>query len=242
MDTKRYARQIAVDVFGKNGQHLLSKKHITIIGAGGLGSHSAAILVRMGIGSLTIIDNDVIDVSNLHRTSIFTEEDVQQSKIRILTKRLRKINSGTILTGIEDRITKNNFLSLIKNTDVLLDGTDSMATRYLINEISIQQKIPWVYGGVDGTVGMVLGIIPKKTPCLSCISQTLQEKRGTVPVLGNVPLQIASIQCTEALKILLHQTLAGFILYDTWKQHFEVLDIKRNTTCQICSKEHFKYL
>ena len=117
-----------------------------------------------------------------------------------------------------------------------------MQTRFLINEISIKNKKPWVYAGVYSTVGMIMGIIPKKTPCLRCISQNIIEKKEIIPVLGNLPLTTASIQCTETLKILLNKKPTGLIIYDIWKQQFEKINIKRNPNCNCCSKEVYEII
>jgi len=242
MDFERYQRQILVKELGRKGQELLSKKHIVIIGGGGLGSNSSNILTRIGIGSIDIVDDDLVELPNLYRTSIFNEEDVGRPKCQILEEKLKIINSEMKIGGIKKRVTKENIELLVKNADVILDGTDNMQTRFLINDVSIKNDIPWVYAGVYSTVGMVMGIRPKQSPCLKCISQSIPEKTGEIPVLGNLPLTIASLECTEAMKLLLGKQLSGLIVYDIWKQQFEQIDIKRNPKCSCCSREIFEFL
>jgi adenylyltransferase/sulfurtransferase len=243
MNLDRYRRQVIVKEFGENGQNILSKKHVVAIGGGGLGSNSSEILVRTGIGSIDVIDNDLVKLSNLHRTSIFTEEDINKFKCQILEEKLKRINSNVKINGINKKITKENIDSIVKNADVILDGTDNMQTRFLINDFSIKKNIPWVYAGVHGTVGMVMVIIPKQTPCLQCISQNLQNKPlAEIPVFANLPLSIASIQCTETIKLLIDKDLSGLIIYDIWKQKFDQMNIKRNPACDCCSKEIFEFL
>ena len=242
MDLKRYQRQVLVKELGKQGQEILSKKHIVIIGGGGLGSNSSEILVRLGVGCIDIVDDDLVELSNLHRTSLFNEEDVGLLKCQVLEEKLKKINSEITIKAVKKHVTKENILSIVKNADIILDGTDNMQTRFLINDISIKNNIPWIYAGVYSAVGMVMGIIPKKTPCLKCISQSIPEKTEEIPVLGNLPLTTASIQCIEAIKLLLGKQLSGLIIYDIWKQQFEKITIKRNPKCSCCNSEIFKFL
>jgi adenylyltransferase/sulfurtransferase len=243
MNLKRYRRQILVKRLGEKGQHILSEKHIIILGCGGLGSNSANILARIGIGSIDIVDDDLLELTNLHRTSLFNEEDTGKSKCQILEEKLQQINSEVTVRGIKKRITKENMESVVKHADIILDGTDNMETRFLINEVAVKSNIPWIYAGVHSTVGMVMGIIPGQTPCLKCISHSIVDnKTGQIPILGNLPVIIASIQCTEAMKILLGKQLSGMIMYDIWKQRFEQIDLNRNPDCMCCGKERFEFL
>ncbi|DAC73256.1 MAG TPA: adenylyltransferase [Thermoplasmata archaeon] len=238
MNLERYRRQILVKEFGQRGQETLSKKNIVIIGGGGLGSNSANIFVRMGIGTIDIIDKDTIDITNLHRTSLFTQEDVGKSKALILEERLHAINPEAHIRGINQKITKENIESFVKNADVIVDGTDSVSLRHLINNVSLHYNIPWVYAGVYETVGMIMGVLPQKTPCFQCISQNIPESiPGEIPVLGSLPATIASIQCNETIKLLLGKPLAGLIIYDVWDQCFDVMNIKRNPDCPVCGKK-----
>jgi molybdopterin/thiamine biosynthesis adenylyltransferase len=238
MSTDRYRRQTLVKEFGQKGQEILGTNHAIVIGGGGLGSHSANLLVRMGIGSIDIVDNDTVEIMNLHRTSLFTQEDLGKSKAFVLQEKLRAINTEVRVRGINQKVTKENIESLVKNADVIVDGTDSMSLRFIINEVSIKYNIPWVYAGVYETVGMVMGILPKKTPCLQCISQNIPESTfGETPVLGSLPAIIASIQCTETIKLLLGKPLSGLLIYDVWNQCFDTMDIKRNPYCPMCGKK-----
>ena len=242
MELERYRRQIIVKDLGKQGQDLLSKKQVVIIGGGGLGSNSSDILARIGIGKIDIVDDDPVELSNLHRTSIFTEDDVGKQKALILEEKLQKINSEVEVKGIKRRVTKENIESIVGQADAILDGTDNMETRFLINEVAVKHGIPWVYAGVNETVGMVMGISPKKTPCLKCLSPKIPEKIGEIPVFGNLPVTIASIQCTELVKMLLGKEPSGLIVYDIWKQRFENIIVNRNPECSCCGKECFEFL
>jgi len=243
MNFDRFRRQIIVNEIGENGQQLLSKKKVVIIGGGGLGSNSANILVRLGIGRIDIIDDDILDITNLHRMSIYNEEDIGKIKSQILAEKLQKINSEVKVRGIDKKVTKKNIESITNNSNIILDGTDNLETRFLINELSIKKKIPWVYAGVHGTIGMIMAIEPKISPCFRCISQNnIREKSFEIPVLGNLPVIISSIQITEALKLLLDKNPSGLIIYDIWNQNFERINIKRNQQCICCGKEVFELL
>jgi len=238
MGKDRYRRQILVKEFGQKGQKLLSLKHATLIGGGGLGSNSANMLVRMGIGSIDIIDYDTVDKTNLHRTTVFSEKDIGKHKATVLKEKLQSVNTDVQVTGINKKVTSKNIDSLIGTADVIIDGTDNMSLRFLINERAIEHNIPWVYAGVYGTVGMVMAIIPKKTACFHCVTPTIPfSKAQEIPVLGSLPATIAAIQCNETIKILLGKQPLGLLMYDVWNQCFDVLDIKRNPCCSICGKK-----
>ena len=238
MCTDRYRRQTLVKELGQKGQELLATKHAIVIGGGGLGSHSANLLVRMGIGSIDIIDDDIVDITNLHRTTVFSEHDVGKSKALILQERLQSVNTKVRVKGINQKVTSENIWSLIQHADVIIDGTDSVPLRLLINDKSIQHNIPWVYAGVYETVGMVMGILPKKTPCFQCIAQDIPEPRAQeIPVLGSLPATIAAIQSNETIKLLLGRQPAGLLIYDVWNQCFDTMDIKRNPYCPMCGKK-----
>lgn len=234
----RYRRQILVTEFGPKSQKLLTTKHAIVIGGGGLGSHSANFLIRLGIGSIDIIDFDIIDLTNLHRTSVFSEQDIGKSKVKILQQKLQKVNTNVQVKGIHQKVTSENIWNLVQDADIIIDGTDNIPLRLLINEISIRLNIPWVYAGVYETIGMVMGILPKKTSCFHCLTQEIPQTGAKEnPVLGTLPATIAAIQCNEAIKLLLGKRPAGLLIYDVWNQCFDIIDIKRNPNCSICGKK-----
>ena len=235
MSTDRYRRQTLVKEVGQKGQELLATKHVIVIGGGGLGSHSANLLVRIGIGSIDIIDDDIVDITNLHRSSVFSEDDIGKSKALMLEERLQAVNSKVRVKGVNKKVTGENIWTLVQDADVIIDGTDSIPVRLLINDVSIQHHIPWVYAGVYETVGMVMGILPKETACFRCIAQDLPKLGAQeIPVLGSLPATIAAIQCNETIKLLLGGHPTGLLIYDVWNQCFDVVDIKRNPYCPAC--------
>jgi len=238
MMKNRYRRQTLVSEVGQNGQDVLGTKHVTVIGGGGLGSNSANMMVRMGIGSIDIIDYDTVEISNLHRTSVFTEDDVGKPKALTLQDRLQQVNRNVHVKAINKKVTSENIEALVVDTDIIIDGTDSVPLRLLINDISIRHNIPWVYAGVYETVGMVMGILPKHTACFQCVTQNiLESKDQETPVLGSLPATIAAIQCNETIKLLLGRHPKGLIIYDVWNQCFDTMDIQRNPTCPTCGNK-----
>lgn len=237
MDLKRYQRQTLVPEIGKKGQLLLKDKTVLIIGGGGLGSSSSEILTRIGVGKIILVDFDVVQESNLHRTSLFSEQDINTSKASTLEKKLHTINSKTIIKAHDIKITNENIESFTASIDLIIDATDNVDTRFLINTICLKKNIPWVYAGVYSTVGMVMAILPKQTPCFSCLTNNVPQQNNEIPVMGNVPMITAGIQCTEAIKILLGKPVSGLIIYDIWKQNFDQLMIKKNPICKSCGKK-----
>jgi adenylyltransferase/sulfurtransferase len=237
MNFERYRRQIILKEIGKQGQELLSNTKAVLIGGGGLGSHSADILVRMGIGSLRIIDDDIIQESNIHRTSLFSDQDIGKPKTQLLYQKLSQINSTIRIEAIQKKVTKTNISSLITDADIIIDGTDSLLVRLLINDASVKHQIPWVFSGISGTMGMVMAIRPPHTPCLRCICSSITDNDNPLPILGNAPPIIAGIQCTEILRTILDHPSSGLITYDIWNHHFHLVNIQKNPSC-ICCAEH----
>ncbi len=241
--TNRYQRQHNLTELGANAQSILSKKTIVIIGGGGLGSHTADLMVRIGIGNTVLIDDDIIELSNLHRTALLSEHDIGKAKVDVLADKLSQINSEVSIKSIRHHISKTTIKHDVQTPDLILDCTDNLSTRFLLNEYSIQQHIPWVYAGVYATTGMVMGILPGKTPCLRCIMHTMPDKeQELIPVFGILTATIASIQSVEAVKILLDQHLSGLLFYNIWTQQFDSVHITKNFTCPICVDHTYTYL
>jgi adenylyltransferase/sulfurtransferase len=244
----RYSRQIILKHIQKNGQETLKNSTIAIIGCGALGTNSANSLTRAGIGNLILIDRDIIELHNLQRQNLYTENDIELPKATTLKQKLQHINSDISIRAIDDDLNPTNSEKILLNVDLILDGTDNMLTRYLINDFSIKYRIPWIYAGVIQTYGMTMNIIPNSTPCLRCYTPNLPEP-GTLPtcatagVLNTIPAIIANIQTTEAIKILLNKKYSSeLITYDVWTNDFQSYHFKRNTACPCCTHHTYDYL
>ncbi|WP_082234482.1 ThiF family adenylyltransferase [Halobacillus massiliensis] len=241
----RYSRQELFAPIGQAGQELLIQKHVLIVGAGALGSANAEMLVRAGVGEITIIDRDYIEFSNLNRQQLYVEEDAYASiaKSAAATQRLRKINSKVKINGVVDQFDTENAEALVKRTDVVIDGTDNFSTRFLINDTAAKHKVPWIYGGCVKSHGVCLAIIPGQTPCLQCLMDVLPQGGETcdsVGIIGPAVQITASYQVTECLKILTDQSPSREMLYmDVWERQYSSIDVQglRDPACSSCSSQ-----
>lgn len=237
----RYSRQVIFEKIGSEGQEKLRKSKVTIIGMGALGTRTAELLARAGVGDLTLIDRDVVELSNLQRQALFTEEDVNKSKAFAALEHLKKINSQIKLKAIFKDINHKNIESNVKG-NLIIDCTDNMESRFLINEFSIEKNIPWIFSSVIGSTGMLFNIIPSKTACFNCIFQKPEEMLGTCDTEGIINTTsnlISSLQVTEAFKILTKQPATKeLIYYDIWKNKIEKTKVKKNNNCNVCNKKY----
>jgi adenylyltransferase/sulfurtransferase len=245
---KRYARQIILNEIGEDGQKKLNATRALVVGCGALGSAISDHLARAGVGFIRIVDRDIVEIENLQRQILFNEDDIGVPKAQAAYEKLKKINSKIEVEGIVKDLNPISYEQIVKDIDIILDGTDNMQTRYLINDISIKNEIPWVYGGAVSTYGMTMNIAPKKTPCLACAFPYMP-KAGSLPtcdtagVLNTIPSIIASIQATEAIKIILNKKYSkDLLVYDVWNHDFKLIKIKRNQECSSCGQLNFEYL
>ena len=228
----RYSRQIVLKNIQEQGQKKLTKSHVVVIGCGALGTTIANNLVRSGIGHVKLVDRDVIELNNLQRQNLFDESDVGFPKTSIAVKRLERINSNIKIESVVEDVNHENIEDIIKNMDLIVDGTDNMLVRFLINDACIKHDIPWIYGGAIETYGITMNIIPNETPCFRCLIQDIPEAGSlptcdTVGVLNSIPNIIGSIQSTEALKILLGKEINTNILtYDVWSHNFNSIKLE----------------
>jgi molybdopterin/thiamine biosynthesis adenylyltransferase len=231
----RYKRQLIIPDFGEEGQGKLKDSRVVIVGVGGLGCVSATYLAAAGVGHITIVDFDVVELSDLNRQILYGEEDVGKKKVIAAQKRLSRLNSKVEITPVFAKITEENVLSLIEGARVVVDGLDNSAARLLVNSACVKQKTAYIYGGVSRLRGMVTTIIPGETPCLACLRP---EGVGGLGVLGVTPAIIASLQALEAIKLLIGQSpaLAGkLLLFNGDDVKFQLLEIRRNESCPVCS-------
>lgn len=245
---KRYARQTILNEIGEDGQKKLGETRALIVGCGALGSVTADHLARSGFGFIRIVDRDIVEIENLQRQILFNENDVGFPKAQAASEKLRKINSDIEVEGIVKDLNPRSIKQIVTDIDIILDGTDNMQTRYLINDVCIKKEIPWIYAGAVSTYGMTLNIVPKETPCLTC-AFPFMPKAGSLPtcdtvgVLNTIPSIIASITVTEALKIILNKDYSkDLLVYDVWTHDFKLIKIKRNKECNTCGQLNFEYL
>jgi len=250
----RYSRQIRFAPIGPEGQRKIGHARIALIGAGALGSVASELLVRAGVGFLKIIDRDFVELSNLQRQSMYDEDDVRGNlpKAVAAAKKLSRINSTVQVEAIVDDVNPSTVEEYIQDVDLVLDALDNFETRFVINDACAKHDRPWIYASAVGSYGLLMPIVPGKSPCLRCMIGSLPAP-GTSPtcdsvgVIGPITHIIASMQVAEALKWITGSTdvkSLGLITYDVWAQRFHRLtpgtDIMK--TCPVCSEGRFEYL
>lgn len=240
----RYSRQILYSPIGREGQDRLSKASVAIIGCGALGSASAELLVRAGVGTVHLADRDVVEMSNLQRQQLFTEADALEMKPKVIAaaERLRAIRSDVQLITYVEHVDAAFMETIAGQCDIVIDATDNFETRYIINDSAYKQGIPWVYGACVGSAGSVFPFVPGETACLRCVLPVLPAVNATCDTAGIIApaVQItASYQCAEVLKWLTgkHAALRKKMLHvDVWNGgHIEVgISRLKNDQCPTC--------
>ncbi len=249
----RYSRQVLFAGIGPKGQQRLLASRALIIGCGALGTAQAESLARAGVGKLRIVDRDFIEFSNLQRQTMFTEKDATERlpKVIACANHLREINSGiTVEPEIAD-VNHSNVERLIDGCDVVIDGTDNFATRYLINDACVKHNTNWIYGAAVGSYGVTMTIRPNETPCLRCVfpepppaaSAPTCDTAGVIMPIINV---VAAVQVSEALKLItghiedLHNSLMQF---DVWRNEWRRISVGQPAAnCPTCSERNFETL
>ncbi len=237
-DEERYSRQAILPEIGSQNQLLLAKKKVAVVGVGALGTVAAELLARTGVGNLLLIDRDIVELSNLQRQLLFEENDVGRSKAIAAQEKLRRINSGLNITVGAINLAPNN-VDLLQTYDLVLDCTDNLKTRFLINDFCKNEKIPWVYAAAIKTSGYVMPIFPAGS-CLRCfLKETSLETCQTAGVLNMATAMVATNQALLALKILLgHKVEQKLQSIDVWNQEVRHLSVKRDPRCPTCQNKY----
>ncbi len=238
----RYSRHILLPEVGGKGQKKISQAKVFVVGAGGLGSPVALYLAAAGIGTIGLVDSDVVDLSNLQRQVLHHTPDVGRPKVFSAKEKIHAINPDVKVETHEARFTAENALELIKPYDIVIDGVDNFPAKFLINDACYFAEKPLVHGGILRFEGRVFSIIPKQSACYRCIFKQ-PPPAGLVPscqeagIIGVVAGIIGTIQATEALKLILGigQPLTDRILdFDAQKTNFREIKTKRNPNCPLC--------
>lgn len=248
----RYSRQIRFMPWGEQGQAKIRSSRIAIVGCGALGTVQAEILTRAGAGLLRIIDRDVVELSNLQRQFLFTEADASEGTPKAIAaaRRLALINSEVVREPIVADLTPSNAADLLENIDLILDATDNFETRYLINDFSARENIPWIYGAAVSGYGVKLAVIPNVTACLKCVYPEpppgAQPTCETAGVLGPVTAAIAALQTADAMKILTDGAdgfIARLTTLDLWTGEIrQIAPPSRDPDCACCARRDFIHL
>ena len=242
----RYSRQELFSPIGGEGQQKIREKHVLIIGAGALGSANAEMFVRAGVGTVTIVDRDYVDWSNLQRQQLYAESDVENNlpKAVAAKKRLEEINSEVRVKALVQDVTAEELEELVTNVNVMIDATDNFETRFIVNDIAQKYSIPWIYGACVGSYGLSYTILPSKTPCLSCLLQSIPLGGATCDTAGIISPAVSLVvshQVTEALKLLVedYESLRdGLVSFDVWKNEYSCMNVQklRKHNCPSCGE------
>ncbi len=240
-ELQRYSRQVKLEEIGFEGMEKLRAAKVCVVGAGGIGNPVVTQLVAMGVGKLRIVDRDVIEITNLHRQHLYTEDDVGRVKVEAAADRLRKINPGVEIEPMPASVTRYTAESIVKGFDLVIDALDSVDARYALNDACIKHNIPLIYAGAIGMLGSVTTIIPNKTACLRCLFPALNEDEmpacSTEGVHPSILYLVGGIQVSEAVKIITGQqpTLENKLMYiDLNELSFEKVQIARQDECPAC--------
>jgi molybdopterin-synthase adenylyltransferase len=256
----RYAKQILVASIGPEGQARIRQASAVVVGLGALGTVIADNLCRAGVGRLRLVDRDYVEWSNLQRQTLFDEEDAERRlpKAVAAAEKLRRINREVELEPLIADVNADNVLDLLgldpKGDDasiaVVLDGTDNLETRFLLNDACVKTGTPWVYGGALGATGSTMAIVPGKTPCLRCLIADLPPPGAmlscdTEGVLAAVTGVIGSLESAAALRILVGadvQIPARLLTVDVWERDLQAVEVERRPDCPTCGQERFDFL
>ena len=239
----RYARHVRLPEVGEPGQLKLLAARVLVVGAGGLGSPAALYLAAAGVGTIGVVDHDVVDESNLQRQVLHNVDRVGMPKVESARETLTALNPDVKVETHQERLAASNAERILSGYDLVVDGGDNFPTRYLINDASIRLRIPVVHGSIFRFEGQVSVFAPYEGPCYRCLHRRppppeLAPSCAEAGVMGVVPGVVGSIQAMEAIKVLLGigETLAGKLLvYDALEQDFTVVSLRRDPACPACS-------
>lgn len=242
---QRYSRHTLLPEVGVEGQQRLLDARVLLVGAGGLGSPAALYLAAAGIGTLGIVDSDVVEISNLQRQIIHDGSQVGRSKVDSARRRIGDLNPDVQVVGHAERLTADNVLDIMSGYDVVVDGGDNFPTRYLVNDASLHLRIPVVHGAIFRFEGQASVFDPYVGPCYRCLfpkppPPELAPSCAEAGVLGVLPGIIGSIEAMEAIKLILGigEPLTGVLLtYDALTEDFRRLKLRRNPDCPACADE-----
>ncbi len=240
----RYSRQMVLSDFGEEGQLRLKKARVLVVGLGGLGTFSSLLLAELGIGYLRIVDRDIVESTNLHRTPLYSESDLDRSKVEVAAERLKKLNPSLIIDVHATHIGVNNIEDLMEEIDLVIDALDNFETRRIINQVCIRKKIPLIFCGVSARSGNIsIFNLTDNSPCFSCLYQNIDDNDlETCDVTGIHPSLLSvvtGIQIHEAIQIILKgkASLDGVLLFiDLHNMSFDKIPIYKNESCSVCSK------
>ena len=250
-EKERYSRQILFPAIGEAGQIRIQNATVAIVGCGALGSFQAEALARAGAGRLRLIDRDYVDYTNLQRQWLYDETDARNESPKAIAaaRRLHQINRHVLTEPLVRDLSPSNAEELIAESDLILDGTDNLETRYLLNDLSVKHEIPWIYGAAIASYGVVMPVVPERGPCFACVYP--EPPTGVQPacdvsgVLAAATASVASLQVALALRLLVggEPVASNIQTLDVWTGAFRQVSAgPRDPSCRVCAQRKFDYL
>lgn len=224
---------------------------MALIGCGALGSAGANLLARAGVGALRLVDRDFVEIENLQRQHLYDQDDARRRlpKAVAATARVEEINSAVSAEAHVTDVNPDNVEEIIRGCDVVVDGTDNMETRYLVNDAAVKHGIPWIFGAAVEARGMAMAILPGRTACLRCLMEqtpagSAMSTCDTAGVLNTVTTLVAALQTNEALRLLTAwgEASSSLLCLDAWTGQFEHLSVERRESCRVCEAGAYEYL
>ena len=239
----RYSRFRVLEGIGTSGMQQIHQARIVVVGIGGLGSVSAQQLTSLGVGVVRVVDRDIVEVSNLQRQLLYTNNDIGKPKVEVAMKRLNVLNPDVDIEALALSVTEATAARVVEGMDVVIDGLDSFSPRYALNRACIHQKVPYVFAGALSAVGNMTTILPGKTACLECVFSGINDDQPTCATVGIYPTVlgvIANLQVQEALRIILGNTplLANqLLMFDINRFQLDQIPIQRHDDCPVCGRD-----
>jgi molybdopterin/thiamine biosynthesis adenylyltransferase len=239
---QRYARHLSLPEIGEAGQKKLLVGRVLVVGAGGLGSPAAFYLAAAGVGSIGLMDADVVDLSNLQRQILHFTADVDRPKVESACDKLQALNPDSCICLYSHRLTAKNAAEILKDYDFIIDATDNFDSKFMIADVCHAAKKPYSHAGIMRFYGQTMTVHPGKTACYRCVFHEQPPASGDAPQgpLGAVPGVIGSIQATEAVKFLLGigtPLVNALLVYDALEMSFRRIAVKRAKACPLCGKK-----
>ncbi len=242
---ERYSRHLLVPEVGIEGQQKLLDARVLLLGAGGLGSPTALYLAAAGVGTLGIVDDDVVDLSNLQRQVIHTTERIGTPKVDSAAETIKALNPDVEVVGYPTRLDASNIIEIIGGWDIIVDGADNFPTRYLLNDASIRLGIPVVSAAILGFEGQLSVFAPGRGPCYRCLFRQpppaeLAPSCGANGVIGVLPGTMGLLQATEVIKLIIgagDPLIGRLLMYDALAASFTELKVRQDPECPICSRD-----
>jgi adenylyltransferase/sulfurtransferase len=248
MTDDRYSRQVLLPFIGPDGQERISRACVAVVGLGALGCVASDLLVRSGVGHLRVVDRDLVELNNLQRQTLYTEADVGTPKAVAAQERLRKMNSEVEVEAQVKDVNYRTVMPLLEGVDLVVDGTDNLETRYLLNEACIKLHIPLIYGAALGMDGMTGTLWPPATPCFRCLFPT-PPAPGSLPtcetagILNSAAAVVGSLQASQALRYILQGKAEGCLyVVNAWDLGMERVAIRPREDCPTCVGGDSEYL